>query len=60
MTPKEMCSGACNGRRNTCPTPMACGLPDDTDVENKILRQLVGILACVGLIFFCAGVIVWL
>jgi len=58
--PEEMCSGSCGGKKENCPVPMACGWPEDINKENKILSNLVGILVCVGLIVFCAGVIVWL
>lgn len=58
--PGEMCSGSCDNKRENCPVPQACGWPEDVAEENKILGKLIGILACIGLLVFCFGVIVWL
>jgi hypothetical protein len=52
------CSGACGQGRNTCPTPFACEISEE--MENEVLKKIVGILVCIGLIVFCFGVIVWL
>jgi len=61
MIPNEMCSGSCGGKRENCPAPQACGWPEDIDnFDNKLLRHLLGITVCIGLIVFCVGVLVWL
>lgn len=57
--PQEMCSGTCGGKKENCPVPQACGWPEE-DIESEMLKHLVGVLACIGLIVFCFGVIVWL
>jgi hypothetical protein len=56
-----MCSGSCGGKRENCPAPQACGWPEETTkVENDIVAAVKFMLAMIGLIVFCFGVVVWL
>ena len=59
--PNDMCSGSCGGKRENCPAPQACGWPEETTkVENDIVAAVKFMLAMIGLIVFCFGVVVWL
>jgi len=61
IIPSDMCSGSCNGKRENCPAPQACGWSDEVaKVEHRMLRYFIDALVCIGLIVFCAGVLAWL
>jgi hypothetical protein len=59
MIPSDMCSGSCNGKRENCPSPQACGWPKYEDKDKGFLRSIVFILMMLGLIIFCVGVLTW-
>jgi len=59
MIPKELCNGSCNGKRENCPAPQACGWPEYEDEDKGFLRSIVFIVTMLGLIIFCVGVLTW-
>jgi len=60
MKPTDLCSGTCEGKRENCPVPMACGWPEEDSLGAKALNLIITALVVIGLVVTCAAVLVWL